>query len=664
MRNRPQIYLLIGILTFATAFAAAAEPAPVLLKSPDRQLAIAFETMQNGQAASSGQLVYSVTFAGKPLVNHSSLSLKLEGQPSLGKDVNITGQTPSQFDQTYRLVTGKTDVVRNHYNALRIEVTQAGAAHLKMIIEARAYNDAIAFRYVVPSQSGLDSFQLVKEETHFQIAKDATVWALLLPNFRTSYEADYLKLNVSAFPTGAGLSATNLIGLPLLMHVPGVAWMAITEADLQGYSSMYLKSPGTAWSDYGFVSVLAPGDNPSVVVSGSLPHHSAWRVLMIGREPGSLLESNVITSLNPPSAIQDTSWIHAGLTSWDWWSGSLNAEGKPSYSTATMKYYVDFAAQSGFPYMLIDAGWSKPGDITQMNGTVNIPEVVRYAASKHVKVWIWMRYSEVDKQMMQAFPLYEKWGVAGLKIDFVERDDAKGIAFYYRAAREAAKCHLMLDFHGATKPSGLERTYPNVLSYEAVLGMEYNKPGMRDTPAHRVTLAFTRMLAGPMDYTPGAFDNVTRANFVAREVHPMVMGTRAQQLALYVVFLAPFQMVSDWPKDYANQPAFNFIRHCPATWSETRVLSGYPGKYIVMARRKGNDWYLGSITDWTSRQLDVPLQFLGGGRYKATIYADAADAAEHPTHVSIREETVDRTSHLTLHLAPGGGYAAQFTPIQ
>src|SRR5579875_3734132 len=449
-------------------------------------------------------------------------------------------------------------------------------------IEARAYNDAVAFRYVVPEQRPLREFRLKKEATEFRISKDAITYALVLPNYRTMYESEYIKLNASAFANKNGLSNRVLIGLPLLMNVPGVAWMAITEADLRDYSSMYLVNPSPDWGGHRFESQLAPGDDPEVVVSGNLPHHSAWRVLLVGDEPGRLIESNVITSLNPESAIKDTSWIHPGLTSWDWWSGSIGADGKPAYTTETMKYYVDFAAKSGLPYMLIDAGWSAPWDITKLNGKVDVPEVVRYAASKNVKVWIWLAYVDVDSQMDQAFPLYEKWGVAGLKIDFVERDDQRGIDFYYRAAQAAAEHHLMLDFHGATKPTGLERTYPNVLGYEAVLGMEQSKVGMRDNPGHRTTIPFTRMLAGPMDYTPGGFDNVTRDDFIARSQHPMVMGTRAQQLAMYAVYYAPFQMVSDTPSAYQDQPAFDFIKHAHATWDETKVLNGLPGEYITV----------------------------------------------------------------------------------
>ncbi len=530
-------------------------------------------------------------------------------------------------------------------------------------VEARVYDDAVAFRYVVPDQRAIREFRLSNESTEFRIAKDATTYALVLPHYRTMYESEYLKLPASAFANANGLSRKVLIGLPLLMDVPGVGWMAITEADMRGYSAMYLVNPSAAWGGHYFESRIAPGDDPEIAVSGSLPHHSPWRVLLIGSEPGKLIESNAITSLNPECAIGDTSWIHGGLTSWDWWSGSIGRDGKPAFTTETMKYYVDFAAKSGFPYMLIDAGWSAPNDITRMNGKVDVPEVVRYAAAKNVKVWIWLSYKAVDAQMEEAFPLYQQWGVAGLKIDFVERDDQKGIEFYYRAAEEAAKHHLMLDFHGATKPTGMDRTYPNVLGYEAVLGMEQSRAGMRDNPEHRLMLPFTRMLAGRMDYTPGGFDNVTRDEFVARSPHAMVMGTRAQQLAMYAVYEAPFQMVSDTPKAYEDQPAFEFIEHCPTTWDETRVLNGEPGEYITVARRKGNEWFLGSMTNWDAREIDIPLNFLAPGRYTAEIYADADDAAEHPKNVRVFQQTVEAGGHLKAKLAPGGGYAVRFMPV-
>jgi alpha-glucosidase len=634
------------------------------LQSPNGALAITFHTVEHNSSYGPGQqLVYSVTFRGKPLLEDSALQLTLQGARPLGADVEITGQASSQVDERYRLVTGKTSEVRNHYNALYLDVEERSGLRRRFTLQARAYDDAVAFRYMVPEQPRLHDFRLTDEGTEFRVSKDATTYALVLPHFHTMYESEFLKLPISAFGSINGLSKSNLIGLPLLMNVPGVAWMAITEADMEGNAAMYLTNPVTGWSGHEFRARLAPGEDPEVIVSGSLPHHSPWRLLMVGNTPGSLIESNDITSLNPESQIKDTSWIHSGLAAWDWWSGSIGPDGKHAFSTDTMKYYVDFAAQSKFRYMLIDAGWSVPGDITRMNGKVDVPEVVRYAAAKNVKVWIWLTYTEVDRQMEEAFPLYEKWGVAGLKIDFVERDDQKGIEFYYRAARTAAAHHLLLDFHGATKPTGIDRTYPNILGYEAVLGMEQSKAGMRDNPDHRTMLPFTRMLAGRMDYTPGGFDNVTRDEFVPQADHPMVMGTRAQQLAMYAICESPFQMVSDTPKAYEDQPAFKFIQDVPTTWDESRVLNGEPGEYVTIARRNGQDWFLGSMTNWDGRTLDLPLTFLGPGTYEAEIYADADDAAQYPKGVSIQKKTVNAGMHLTATLAPGGGYAVRFVPL-
>ena len=643
---------------------ALAQSAVAALKSPDGQVAISFETLQKGEPSASGQFAYSVTFGGKPLIDRSNLALELQGSRPLGSEVRIVAQTPSQNDNTYRLLAGKASLVRNHYNALRIDCEEPEFPNRKLAIEARAYNDGVAFRYLVPDQAPIREFRETQEATEFRVAKDATTYALVLPHYRTMYESEYIKLSASAFANPNGLSTKVLIGCPLLMEVPGVGWMAITEADLFGNSSMYLVNPGQGWGDHYFESRLAPGDDPVVAVTATLPHYSAWRVLLTGKQPGELIQSNIITSLNPESEIEDTSWIHPGLTAWDWWSGSIGPDGNASFTTATMKYYVDFAAKSRFPYMLVDAGWSSRYDVTKMNGRVDIPELVRYAAPKNVKIWIWLDYRAADAQMDEAFPVFAKWGVAGLKIDFVERDDQRGIDFYYRAAKKAAQNHLMLDFHGATKPWGIGRTYPNVLGYEAVLGMEQSRAGSRDNPDHRVTLPFTRMLAGPMDYTPGGFDNVTKSAFIPRAPHPMVMGTRAAQLAMYVVYQAAFQMVSDTPKAYEDQPAFDFIEHAPATWDETKVLDGVPGEFITLARRRGDEWFLGSMTNWNQRRVEAALSFLGPGRYTAEIYADAPDAGQYPKSVSISKKIVDSRTTLVIDLASGGGYAVRFVPIK
>jgi alpha-glucosidase len=659
---------------------AASSPAPqspgkaVVLDSPDGRLAITFQTIsdaasnranpvnpQNQSARAPSQLVYAVSFQGKALLDPSALRLDLQGQHVLGSDVRITNTSASTIEETYRLVTGKVSSVRNHCNALRIELEENAAPQRKLEIEARAYDDAVAFRYVLPEQASLREFRLAKEMTEFRISKDASTYALVLPNYRTMYESEFIHLPVSAFSNQGGVGSIVLIGLPLLMEVPGVAWMAITEANMRDYAAMYLVNPSASWSGHWLESRIAPSvTEPDISVIGAMPHHSPWRVLLVGSEPGRLIESNVIASLNPPSVIQDTSWIHAGRAAWDWWSGSIGVDGKHAFSTENMKYYVDFAAKSGFEYMLVDAGWSAHSDITKMNGTVDIPELVRYAAAKNVKVWIWLYWSAVDRQLNEAFPLYETWGVAGVKIDFMSRDDQGMIGFYYRVAEKAAQHHLLVDFHGATKPTGLERTYPNVLGYEGVLGMEQSKAGSRDNPDSHVTLPFTRMLAGRMDYTPGGFDNVTKAEFEARMQKPMVMGTRAHQLAMYVVYEAPFQMVSDHPGAYEGQPEFEFIKRVPTTWDEIRVLNGRPGEYITMARRRGKEWFVGSMTNWDERNLEIPLSFLGDGKYVADVFRDGPDANLHPKNTVIEQIAVTHGSTIRLHLAAAGGAAVRF----
>jgi alpha-glucosidase len=636
-----------------------------ILKSPDGQLIVSFETISANRTVVSGKLVYSVIFQGKPLIDKSALRLELQNQASLGSDVKIVNTKTSTINRNYKLIVGKTSFVRDHYNSLQIELEENGYLPRKLTIEARAYNDAIAFRYLIPEQANFHEFSLVSEGTEFRISKDATTYSLLLPDFKTPYESEFIKLPISALSNQGGDGSSLMIGLPALMEVPGVAWLAITEADLRGNSSMYLTAnPSESWTGHWFNSILAPqAEDSTICISGKLPHNFAWRVLMVSTEPGKLIESNVITSLNPETALEDISWIHAGKASWNWWSGSIGTDGKDAYTTENMKNYVDFAAKSGFEYMLIDGGWSASDDITKMNGRVDVPEVVEYAKSKNVKIWIWLNYLDALRQMDEAFPLYEKWGVSGLKIDHVKRDDQKGIDFYYQAAEKAAQHHLMLDIHGSTKPSGISRTYPNLLGYEGVLGMEQSKAGARDNPESHVMLPFTRMLVGFMDYTPGGFNNVTKEEFEPRMEQPMVMGTRAHHLAMYVVYEAPFQMVSDHPGAYKNQPSFQFIKDVPATWDETKVLNGIPGEYVTIVRRSGDEWFLGSMSNWTPRQIGISLSFLGEDRYVADIYMDAPDSDRLPKSIVIKKETVSKNQQLKIQLASGGGYAVRFKPL-
>jgi alpha-glucosidase len=663
-RTSPANLLTLTALAIVTSRGGIAQSGPISLNSPDQHLVVKFDTIAGKENnGPGGRLTYSIAFRGKQLLDPSTLALELDGQPPLGSDVQIVENTPGKGSDEYTLLAGKVSKVSDAYNSVQFRAVESREPKRSLVIEARAYNDGIAFRYVLPEQDAIKELRLKQEDTEFRVSTDATTWALALPNYRSSYESEYVKLPITAFSNQGGVSSNFLIGLPLLMHSPGTAWMTLTEADLEGNPGMYVTNPSGNWAAHYFVSKLSPHlDDENLTLKTTLPHHFAWRVLLVADEPGKLMESNIISDLNPPNRVQDTSWIKPGKASWNWWAGDVGLDGKAAYTTKNMEYYVDFAAQSGFPYMLLDAGWADGHDITRLRGNVDVPELVRYAAAKHVKVWIWLYSKSVMDQMKEAFPLYELWGVAGVKIDFVNRDDQDGIKFYYDVASEAAKHHLMVDFHGASKPWGIERTYPNVLSYEAVLGAENSKVARRDSPVDRSVFPFTRMVAGPLDYTPGGFNNVTEGEFIGRDVSPMIMGTRAQQLALYVVFQTPFQMVSDSPQAYANQPAFQFIRDVPTVWDSMRVLNGEPGEFVTIARSHGDEWYMGSMTNWTPRELHVPLSFLGAGRYTAEIYQDAPDAGIHPKNVVIRKQVVTKGEALTLHLAAGGGCAIRFVP--
>ncbi len=621
------------------------QSSPVEVKSPDQQIVLDFKVHPgNGKqgTGTDGQLVYAVTFHQKKIFEDSALCLELANQAPLGAAVHVASATTGSGVDDYSLLAGKASAVHDPYNSLTLQARESGGSGRVFEVEARVYDSGLAFRYRVPAQPALSRYQLTQEDTEFRPVMDADAWALRLPNYQSAYESEYVPQVLSALSNQGGVSSYILNGAPMLLHMPGLTWAAVGEANLEGNAAMYLENPTGNWTGHYIVSKIAPAlDGKSPAVDASLPHDSAWRVILLGDTPGQLVESNLITNLNPPNRVADTSWIHPGKASWNWWNGDLGPDGQSAYTTKNMEYYVDFAAESGFPYMMLDAGWSDR-DITKMRGNVNVPELVQYAAKKNVKVWIWLYSKAVAEQMQQAFPLYEEWGVAGVKIDFVLRNDQAGIQWYYDVAKLAAEHHLMVDFHGATQPWGIERTY--------------------DGPINRTTFPFTRMLSGPMDYTPGGFENVTREDFVARDKSPMVVGTRAQQLALYVVFDEPLAMVSDAPSAYANQPGFRFIKDVPTTWDAIRVLNGEPGEFVTIARRHGDEWYLGSLTNWTTRDLRISLQFLGKGMYKAELYEDPADAGQNPKHISIRRQSVRRSDTLVLHLVSGGGCAIRFVP--
>lgn len=632
------------------------------LRSPGGGVEVTFALRATGAPA------YSVAYKGRTVVSPSSLGLDLRGGGPLYRGMEVETVGRRAHDSTYALAVGKASSARDRYRELTVSLRESGGPRRRLQIIFRAYDDGVAFRYRIPPQVGLETLDIVEEISEFRFPEDFRCWAMRLKTFHSNYEQEFE-------PTSVGqIKPDAIIGLPVTIQSDGGPTLAIAEADLKDYAGMYLH--GVEGSPNALVSRLSPHANgDGFAVSSRAPLSSPWRVLMIGDTPGRLIESTLILSLNDPPAFKDTSWIRPGKAAWDWWSGQLT-EGvaNPGMNDATMKHFIDFASEYKLEYMLVDEGWYAPHaagaardvpvDITKTVPEIDLPGLVSYARERGVGLILWIHWKLARDQMDNAFPFYERLGIKGVKIDFMDRDDQEMVAFYHRVLKKAAEHHLVVDLHGAYKPTGLVRTYPNYLSQEGVLGAEYNKWTARITATHNVTLAFTRMLAGPLDYTPAGFRNVTPAEFKPREKGPLVMTTRAHQLAMYVVYESFLQMVADAPFAYRGQPGSEFIRVVPTSWDETRVLAGEIGKYVVVARRRGRVWFVGAMTNEEPRTLSVPLDFLGRGTYTLDAFADGADASSEPTHLSVAASNARAGQTLSLRLAPSGGYAAQLKPTR
>jgi alpha-glucosidase len=655
-------FVLLFVLLSLGAGVAAAEPA--VLKSPAGKVEVSFSL------SAAGGPLYSVTYAGKPVVADSPLGLTLKQTGPLASGFRLLEVKRASRDETYPLVAGKTREGRDHCEEMTVALERGGGRPVRLDLVFRAYDDGAALRYVLPQQTGLEVVDVQSEDTTFRFLADHRAWALFLASFTTSNEREFVPVPLLA------IKPESIVGPPLTIEAADGLVVALAEANLRRWSGLHFAriEGGNDSRRPTLVTKLAPlPSQPDVVVRGTTPLQSPWRVLMLGAKPGDLIESTILTRLSDPNEIGDTSWIKPGKVAWDWWNGPAipNAPFKVGMNTETFRYFIDFAAEFGLEYVLIDAGWSgvdpdgRP-DITRSIPAIDVPALCEYARQKGVGVLLWLYWTAARDQMDAAFQLYEKWGVKGVKIDFMDRKDQEIVAFYQRTLRSAAKHHLAVDFHGAYTGSGEERTWPNFLTREGVMGLEYLKWSDRTTARHDVTIPFTRMLAGPMDYTPGGFRNVTAAEFSPRNELPLVMTTRAHQLALYVVFDSPLQMLSDSPAAYRGEPGAEFLKAVPTSWDETRVLDGKIGEYVVIARRRGSDWFIGALTD-APRKLTIPLAFAGPGAFEATVYADVPESAQTPTRIGIAPikltTTARATGQLTLDLVQGGGAAVQLRPV-
>lgn len=626
--------------------------------------------------------VFSVNRDGKSVITPSPMGLMLGGNPPFGTAIGaggfrLTSETTRAGADVFTLPAGKVTAVNAPYTERELTFeTDTGTVRVFKII-IRAYDDGVAFRYVVPAQAGVTDLVIQREATVFHFAADYDCWGLNQGRFVNSFEGEYDHVKASE------MRNFNLFQSPLVCKTgEGETTFALVESNLKNYAGAWYAARGDG--GLGVEVHLSPrfDTNPSArfnttaaKVDASKGFETPWRVVMMGDSAGKLIENNLITALAEPSMVTDTSWIKPGLVAWDWWNGSqvVLPEGQSAgMNTATYKAFTDFAADLGLEYILIDEGWSigstvepnDAADITKPKPEMDMAEIIRYAKSKGVKVWVWVQWQQMDNQMQAALETYEKWGIAGIKIDFMNRNDQEMVDYYHRLLTLSAKHKIMVDLHGAYPPNGLIRTYPHYLTQEGILGAENNKWSRRITASHNVKMAYTRMLAGPVDYTPGGFRHVTPEDFPSKQsfINPVVMTTRGQALGMYVVYDSPLQMVSDAPAAYKKadgtwEDGVDFLKIVPATWDETRFIKGDIEDYIVIARRSGKDWYIGAMTNEEGREVTVPLDFLGEGTYGAKVWQDGATISTLTTS----ESKTAKGQSLTLTLAPRGGAVAVLT---
>ena len=664
--------VLIGAISLACPSpATAAEKTAREVRSPGGKIAITIYT--------DAPLGYGIAVDSKPVLLRSRLGLELAGNVKLGEKPVLQSETHKSADAHWVNLYGKNRDVRDHYNESTFTFQDGGVT---FSVVARAYDDGVAFRIALPQQPGMDAFTVTRDATEFTFADDDPVWAgwnnlegAARPEggFIGSQEWRYLPNKLS------GLNPNYKHGLPFLVQTPA-AYVAITESDLLDWSGMWLvlkpsarntleaqlapPLPAQPWparnqsAANGAAVNTAPapaGEIQQGLVVAKTPHNSPWRTFIIGRHPADLIQSDLVLNLATPSQLTDASWVKPGMSSWGTWWPNVGRNDLP-----TLKQYIQLAADMNWPYQL-----SEIGDKSI------VPDLVSYGKDRGVRIWLWFHFNDfIDSAVYKRdFPMYAKWGIAGLKIDFIDRDDQWAVKWYEDIARTAAENHLLIDFHGAFKPTGLNRTWPNQITREGIQGNEYNKWSDKETPEHRATLPFTRVLAGGGDYTPGGFANRQPSQFHTATKPTEVQSTRAGELAMFILIESPFTVACDSPDDYRDKdgqylPGVDFLKGLPTVWDETRGLAGEVGKYVVEARRNGKNWYLAAIADGNGRELPVPLKFLGKGDWNVILWEDAPDAAENAEHLVKNEKTVRPSDTLQLKLAPSGGTVAIFSPAK
>lgn len=614
------------------------------LQSPDGTIAVKVTT--------GNVLSYTLTIDNEEVLTDCRLDMTIDGK-KLAASPKLKNVKRSTINETlHPVVPLKSAEVKNHCNVMTM--TFDGFA-----LEFRAYDNGAAYRFVT-KKKGMVNVDNELFAIHFPAAYTAEIsWA---NSFRTGCESSFRQVNTKEFKP-----ADDMTYLPILVNTDRKYKILISESDLCDYPGMFLNGTG----DNGMQAVFPPcpletkpdGDRSvaftktaDYIARTSGTRSFPWRYFMISREDKEIPLNNLTYMLASPCEIKDCSWIRPGQTSWDWWNHKMiwNVDFRAGINTETYKYYIDFASKYGVSYIILDEGWAKTTrEPYETIKDIDLPELIRYGKSKNVGVILWLPWLTVENYP-ELFAKYEEWGVAGVKIDFMDRQDQWMVNYYERTVKEAAKHHIIVDFHGAYKPSGLERRYPNLLSYEGVRGLEQNE---NCVPENSIYLPFMRNAVGAMDFTPGAMISAQPEFVRNSDPNPMTGGTRSYHMATYIVFESGIQMLSDSPtRYYAEEPCTRFITSVPVTWDETRVIDAKAGEYILVAKRKGTKWYIGAITGKDSQTLTLPLDFLGSGKHQLTYFEDGPNSDRQAMEYRQRQSTVDASTTMTLHLVRNGGW--------
>lgn len=643
--------LTLALCVHAALGLSACTPGPTAqvahgIASPDGRIRI------SAGIGANASFDYQVTHDGHPLIAQSPAGLVPASGPM----------------QPLEIVSAKrTDGVT--FNGMVIDAVETAGQHRKVSLELRAYDSGAAFQLIWQGPAATTA-RIARETTRFDFSANALCLAVHQNALSNSHEGRYE-------PAAADqLHPDGYYDLPLVCQTQRAGeTFALSESGLSDFTTAYLVArPKHALGVA--VKLTSRPDDPSVAVVAPIPVgglKTPWRVVMIADRPEQLIASTLIDDLAAPSVIGNADWVVPGTAAWGWWSGLLAPSlADPGHNEATYERYIDFASRSGLRYYLIDRGWAWRGggdsddpiaDVTRTTGGVDLPKLADYARRRHVGLWLWVNWKALDRRMDAALALYQRLGIAGIKVDYLNRQDQQMVAFYERLLAAAARHHLMVDIHAAFVPRGLNRTYPNFITQEGVMGAEYNRWSDRVTASYNVELAYSRAIIGPMDYAPGAFRNVSPSAFDPRSDAPEVMTTRAQQLAMTVVYPSPMLVLADSPSTYLRPngtpvPGAEFLFNVPTAWNQTVGLAGAFGRWIAVARRKGAVWYVGVMNDEQARTVAIPLDFLGGGRWRVASWIDGAT----PAAVVRKAGTLD-TDHrrLIVPLAASGGAALRFT---